>query len=259
LRRARLVIVLFTDFGADDIYVAQVKAVLHEHLPAHHPVLDLLHRVPSFDIRAGAHLLAALEHRFPAPAVFLAVVDPGVGGDRGAVIVDADGKSYVGPDNGLLSVVAARAAQAPRTRRIVWRPSRLAVSFHGRDLFAPVAARLAAGDLPAAAAEDTPGLQVRLDAGDLAEVIYVDHYGNAITGLRAAAVPPRASLRVRADRIPPAAVFSAVPEGAVFWYPNSIGMAEIAANRASAAQRLGLAVGERVAIDAGNEDARAPR
>ena len=104
-------IVLFTDFGADDIYVAQVKAALLEHLPAGTVIIDLLHRVPNFHVRAGAHLLAALQHRFPVGTVFLTLVDPGVGTDRDAVILQADSKWYVGPDNGLLSVVAARATK----------------------------------------------------------------------------------------------------------------------------------------------------
>src|SRR5262245_43152944 len=131
-------IVLFTDFGADDIYVAQAKAVLFEQAPGT-LVLDLLHNVPNFDAKAGAHLLAALQSQFPAGCVFLAVVDPGVGSMRDATLLEADGKWYVGPDNGLLSVVAARAAKA-RNWRIIWRSQALSSSFHGRDLFAPVAA-----------------------------------------------------------------------------------------------------------------------
>src|SRR5438876_692576 len=112
-------IVLFTDFGADDIYVPQVKAALLEHLPAGAVIIDLVHSVPNFEVRAGAHLLATLQERFPAGAVFLAVVDPGVGTDRDAVILQADGKWYVGPDNGLLSVIAARARKT-QTWRIIW-------------------------------------------------------------------------------------------------------------------------------------------
>ena len=135
-------IVLFTDFGADDIYVGQVKAALLGHLPAGAVIIDLLHSVPNFHARAGAHLLAALQSGFPADTVFLSVVDPGVGTDRDAVILQADNKWYVGPDNGLLSLVAARATKT-QTRRIVWRPPNLSSSFHGRDLFAPVAAWIA--------------------------------------------------------------------------------------------------------------------
>jgi len=150
-------IVLYTDFGIDDPYVGfddpyvgQMKAALLQHGRQDVPIVDLLHRVPDFDPRAGAHLLAALQTKFGPGSVFLAVVDPGVGGDRQAVVLEADGKFYVGPDNGLLAVVAAR-AQTSRSWRINWRPEELSVSFHGRDLFAPIAARIAAGEWPAAA------------------------------------------------------------------------------------------------------------
>ena len=129
-------IVLFTDFGTDDIYVAQVKAQLMQQAPPGTPILDALHSAPNFQVRGAAHLLAALQASFPARSVFLAVVDPGVGGPRAAAVIEADGKWYVGPDNGLLSVVAARATTL-RTWRIAWRPQSLAASFHGRDLFAP--------------------------------------------------------------------------------------------------------------------------
>jgi S-adenosylmethionine hydrolase len=188
-------IVLFTDFGADDVYVGQVKAALLEQLPSGTVIIDLLHSVPNFQARAGAHLLAALQDRFPSGTVFLAVVDPGVGTQRDALMLNADGKWYVGPDNGLLSIVVAR-AQTARTWRIVWRPHRLSMSFHGRDLFAPVAACLERGDVPLDKIEEIAQLQVRAGVDDLAEVIYIDHYGNAFTGLRACNVPRSAMIAV---------------------------------------------------------------
>ena len=240
----RAMIVLFTDFGLDDPYVGQMKAVLPRTGRRDMPIVDLLHRVPDFSARAGAHLLAALHASFDPGSVFLAVVDPGVGSDRPAVVLEADGKYYVGPDNGLLSVVAARAGEQ-RSWRIVWRPGRLSSSFHGRDLFAPVAARIAAGDWPAAWLA-TSCLQHSLPADDLAEVIYVDHYGNAMTGIRAANIPPQARLRLNAHEVPRARVFAEAAAGEAFWYENSIGLVEIAVNRGSAASHLLLAPGSPV-------------
>ena len=240
-------IVLFTDFGADDIYVAQVKAALLEHLPAGTVIIDLLHSMPNFHIRAGAHLLAALQHRFPAGTVFLTLVDPGVGTDRDAVTLQADSKWYVGPDNGLLSVVAARAMKT-QTRRIIWRPPMLSPAFHGRDLFAPIAAWIARGDLPIDKTEATEQLQVRLGPDDLSEVIYIDHYGNALTGLRARNVPRSAVIAARERRVPYARIFADASAGSAFWYENSIGLVELAANCASAAALLGIRVGDRVSV-----------
>ena len=134
-------IFLFTDFGAGDIYVGQMKAVLHERAPKA-PVVDLLNDAPAFNVRAGAHLLAAFAARLPKDSVTLAVVDPGVGGPREPVAVLADGRWFVGPDNGLISVAASRAAKH-EVHTIEWRPEKLTASFHGRDLFAPVAAMIA--------------------------------------------------------------------------------------------------------------------
>lgn len=240
-------IALYTDFGGDDVYVAQLKAVLLEELDGRVPIVDVLHSVPAFDIAAGAHLLAALQPRFPRGTVFLAVVDPGVGTEREAVVVAADGKWYVGPDNGLLSVVAARAMNT-RTWRILWRPPALSVSFHGRDLFAPIAAWIARGALPEDKLEPTGALKVQVAADDHPHVIYVDHYGNVMTGLRGGNLPHGAQLRAGNRRIEHARVFAEAQSAAAFWYENSIGLVELAANRASAAELLGLAVGDAVSV-----------
>ena len=240
-------IVLFTDFGADDIYVGQVKAVLVQQAPPGTPIHDLLHSVPNFDARAGAHLLAALQASFPAGSVFLTVIDPGVGSTRDAVVLEADGKAYVGPDNGLLSVVAARAAKA-RSWRIVWRPHAPSASFHGRDLFAPVAAWIAAGNLAKDKLEETRGLNVQFGPDDLAEVIYVDHYGNALTGLRASNVPRTARIEAGGEQLAYATVFAGAPVGSAFWYANSVGLVEISVSSGSAAESLGMRIGDPVKI-----------
>jgi len=242
-------IVLFTDFGADDIYVAQVKAALTQCADPATPILDLLHAAPNFNARAGAHLLAALQASFPAGAVFLAVVDPGVGSARDAVVLEADGKAYVGPDNGLLSVVAARAAKA-RAWRITWRPETVSASFHGRDLFAPVAGWIAAGNLAKEKIEDIARLSVELGAEDLAEVIYVDHYGNVLTGLRGERVSRDAKIAAGRRKLAYARVFADTPNGSAFWYENSVGLVEVAVNGDSAAQTLGLGVGDPVKVTA---------
>ena len=241
-----MAILLFTDFGSGDIYVGQVKAVLQGLAPGI-AVIDLLHDAPAFNVRAGAHLLAAMADRSAPGSVFLAVVDPGVGGARSAVVLQADERSYVGPDNGLLSVVAARAHKCD-CRRVVWQPPQLSASFHGRDLFAPVAAKLAAqGGLPEGWLAHSGRLEVEFGGDDLPEIIYVDHYGNAHTGLRARGMARAASLVVGARRLAYARVFSEVAEGEAFWYENSQGLVEIAVNCGSAARLLGLKIGDEVA------------
>ncbi len=241
-----MAIVLFTDFGSGDLYVGQVKAVLQRLAPGI-AVIDLLHDAPAFNVRASAHLLAAMVGRFAEDSVFLTVVDPGVGGARNAVVVQADDRWYVGPDNGLLSVVAARALNSD-CRRVIWQPQQLSASFHGRDLFAPIAAVLAAqGGLPEGWFEHTDRLNLEFGGDDLPEIIYVDHYGNAHTGIRASGIEGKASLLVGARRLPYARVFSEAGEGEAFWYGNSQGLVEIAVNCGSAARLLGLKIGDRLA------------
>ena len=243
-----MAILLLTDFGSADIYVGQMKWVLAERAPGV-PVIDLLHDVPPFGITAGAHILAAFAVRMRAGDVMIAVVDPGVGGARDAVAIGAGGCWFVAPDNGLLSVAAARADRA-EIYSIGWQPQALSSSFHGRDLFAPVAAMLATGNRAGPALAARQRLAADLGADDLAEIIYVDHYGNAMTGLRARNVAHDVRFTVGGSRIPHAQVFSAVAEGETFWYENSMGLVEIACNRTSAAGQLGLKVGQSVIPEA---------
>lgn len=240
-----MAIVLYTDFGSGDLYVGQVKAVLQRLAPGI-AVIDLLHQAPAFNVRASAHLLAALVGGFAEGSVFLAVVDPGVGGARNAIVVQADDRWYVGPDNGLLSVVGARAVKGD-CWRIVWQPEQLATSFHGRDLFAPVAATLAVqGSLPKSWFEHAGTLDVEFGGDDLPEIIYVDHYGNAHTGIRASGIPREARLAVGERQLRYARVFAEAADGAPFWYENSQGLVELAVNCGSAAQLLQLKIGDGV-------------
>ncbi len=239
-------IVLFTDFGLSGPYTGQVKAVLHQ-LSAGVPIVDLFADLPAAKPKPAAYLLAAYGPWFPLGTVLMAVVDPGVGGTRAAVVVEADGRSYVGPDNGLFEIVLRRAG-ALKTSEILWRPDRLSASFHARDLFAPVAARLAAGTLPTDALRDAGVSRLSDWPDDLPEIVYIDHYGNAVTGLRAAALPKKTGLAVGGWVLRRARTFSDVPPGTAFWYENSNGLAEIAANAGRADSALSLAIGTPVSV-----------
>ena len=237
-------IVLCTDFGLEGPYVGQVKAVLARIAPAL-PVVDLFADLPAFAPKLSAYLIAAYADWFEAGDVILAVVDPGVGGSRAALVVEADGRQFVGPDNGLFELVLRRARQA-RCFAIAWRPDALSATFHGRDLFAPVAARLALGEPP-------PGpeaLPLRFPdwPDDLALIAYVDHFGNAMTGLRAAGLAPGTELEVAGQKLRRARTFGDVPAGEPLWYANANGLAEIGVNGGSAAVRFGLAPGSPVRV-----------
>jgi S-adenosylmethionine hydrolase len=240
-------ILLFTDFGLEGPYLGEMRAVLLRTAPEV-PSVNLLADAPPFRPDLAAYLLAALAGTAQPGDVLLAVVDPGVGSDRAPLALEVDGKWFVGPDNGLFELVLRR-ARACRSFRIDWRPRHLSASFHGRDLFAPVAARLARGDgsgLAAATVERRPDWP-----DDLPAVVQVDRYGNALTGLRAAVLPAGAILTAAGQRLQRARTFADVPPGQAFWYENSSGLAEIAANARSAAARLGLAPGSPVAVEPG--------
>lgn len=243
-------IVLFTDFGTQDPYVGQVKARLLELAPAQ-PMVDLLHEAPAYNAHASSHLLAAFAPTFPHGTVFLAVVDPGVGTLRDAVVVLSGGQWYVGPDNGLLSVVAARNHDT-KLWRIVWQPEILSATFHGRDMFAVVAAEIARGDFPVDKLNVLAKLNVEFDAGDLARVIYLDHFGNAWSGVRGAQVPKNARVKARAESFKHSESFGFVSRGEGFWFVNSVGLVELAVNRGNAAQNFGLQVGDPVQIQLPN-------
>ena len=248
VKRLAAMIALFTDFGLAGPYTGQMKAVLHRLAPGV-PVIDLFADAPSRNPKAAADLLAAYAAWFPAGTVFLCVVDPGVGGARAALTIEADGRWYVGPDNGLFELVRRRSRVA-RAFEITEQPPDLSASFHGRDLFAPAAARLARGETPQMAARDPAFGRYRDWPDDLAEIVYVDHYGNAMTGLRASAVPANAALRVGGTRIARARTFSDASAGTPLWYENSNGLAEIAVNLGRADEVLGLRVGTPLTVTA---------
>lgn len=239
-------ILTVTDFGVAGPYLAQMHAAARTRAPDL-PVLDLVADLPAFQPLRSAYLLAALAPAFPPGSAFCCVVDPGVGTARRALIVQANGHWFVGPDNGLLAIAAERDPDA-RVWTLDWRPERLSASFHGRDLFMPAAAWLADGQPVARTPVDAASI-VGADAPpDLAEVVYIDSYGNAMTGLRADTLPADAELLAGGRRVPRARTFADVDPGTPLWYANSSGLAEIAVNQGRADSDLGIAVGAPVTL-----------
>jgi S-adenosylmethionine hydrolase len=240
-------IFLATDFGLQGPYVGEMHAAVHSR-GSGHTVVDLIHDLPRFRPRLAAYLLRALVSRQPRGSVFVCVVDPGVGTpQRKPVWLEADGRLLVGPDNGLLQVVARAAAEA-RWSEILWRPRRLSASFHGRDLFAPVAAMLAAGEpVRARRLRRYSRFSTRWPA-DLPRILYVDGFGNLVTGIRASRLGLRDALHVAGRCCRRHRVFGEAPVGQPFWYANSMGLAEIAVPLESAARVLAAEAGDAVAI-----------
>ncbi len=242
-------IVLFTDFGSAGPYLGQMEAVLASQAPRT-PIINLMSEAPAHDPRAAAYLLAAYAGEFPPGAVFLCVVDPGVGSMRTPGVLFADGKWFVGPDNGLFEIIIRRSGSPPRWWDILWRPERLSATFHGRDLFAPVAARVSLGRAPenwSGCAERPVDVIRRKDwPDDLAEIVFVDRFGNGITGIRASEAPMAGILCLGDHRLPRARTFSDVPAGQGFWYENANGLVEIAVNRGRADRTFDLSPGGKI-------------
>lgn len=238
-----LPIFLFTDFGGSGPYVGQLHVALQGRgRPL--AVTDLMHDAPAMRPDLAAYLLPAVCQPLPR-GVVLGVVDPGVGGSRAGVIVDTGRLQFVGPDNGLFS----RLSGIESVTRIDWRPPDVAATFHGRDIFAPVAARLARGE-PVDGSPWSPDRLVGADwPPDCPQIIYIDGYGNAMTGIRAATMAPERELCIADRRLRHAATFCDVPQGEAFWYGNSQGLVEIAVSGCSAAAVLGLALGDKLLLD----------
>ena len=238
-------IVLFTDFGPSGPYVGQMREAITKRAP-NLTTIELLSNAPAFNPKASAYLLAALAPDFPDDAIFLCVVDPGVGGDRLPLIVKADNQVFIGPDNGLFSIITQRSSTVS-AQKITWRPDYLSASFHGRDLFAPVAAMISTGETVSSEPIQVDTL-TQLDwPDDLESIIYIDHFGNAMTGIRAKTLSSTTRLEWRGNKFSYARTFSSVESGAAFWYENANGLAEISINQGRA-DNLGLVIGEPISI-----------
>jgi S-adenosylmethionine hydrolase len=250
------VVSLLTDFGLSDPYVGVMKAALLRAFPAA-TLVDLCHELAAQDVSAAAFWLVRSYRYFPAGTVHLAVVDPGVGSERAALLVLADGHAFVGPDNGLLTSLAA----LPDARTFQLDAAALGLeplsrTFHGRDLFAPVAGRLAAGrldptSLQAPARALAPDPLPRLESANgalLGQVVLIDRFGNALTNIEASYVSNTSALQVLGRELAIVGTYREAPAGECVGLCGSFGVLELALSGGSAARALGLARGSQVIL-----------
>lgn len=263
------VIALLTDFGLRDTYAGEIKGAVLTVTP-NATIVDITHDVPPQDVRAGAFMLGNAAAAFPEGAVFVAVVDPGVGSERQPVLVETATGAFVGPDNGLFTRVvwpddadgpaAPSLAPVPSgvrawrlTNPAYWR-STVSNTFHGRDVFAPAAAHYAAG-VPATELGNPATSLWRLPVprptlqGDVVtgEVVYVDHYGNLVTNIPASLLGERAAVEVAGQRIEQLSVHydTAKPLVALLGSHDTL---EVAKPGGSAAEALGVGRGAPVRV-----------
>ena len=252
-------ITLLTDFGLQDHFVGVMKGVIAAIAP-HARVIDITHAVEPYNLAQARFLLAQSWPYFPQTTIHVAVVDPGVGSARRAILVEARGQRFAGPDNGIFSELLDMPATKVRhiTNAKLFLPD-VSATFHGRDIFAPVAAHLAAGvaasrvgPLIADALREPPiAAQRTSERTWTGQVVYVDRFGNLITSLRLADLPDlaRQAFLLQAGPVQLAALapnYASGPPGRPILVAGSSGYLEIAANQDSAASRLGIGCGERV-------------
>ena len=260
------VIALFTDYGWQDPYVAQLKGVIIAIDPSAR-LVDLTHDVTPFNVAEGAYLLDQSAEEFPAGTIFVAVVDPQVGTARPPLLLEtAKEKFYVGPDNGLFSRVIDREGFLKAwklDKTAYFRSGVVSSSFHGRDIFGPIAAHLAAGVAPEKLGSEIPAATsltllpekpVAFSAGTLSvEVEHIDRYGNVILNLRAdsdfaARLKDGNLVKITAAKenysAPLVKTYGDVEKGRLILLYGGSGLLEIAMNQGSAAKELKVQPGD---------------
>ncbi len=262
-----LAIVLVTDYGTKDFYVGALKGAIRSAHPSAE-VLDATHDVAAFDVAEGAYTLSRLSGLWPAGTIFVVIVDPGVGTSRRGIAVRTnEGRTYVGPDNGLFTYVIDREGLAEArelTNKANWRQGVISATFHGRDVFGPVAGHLAGGVALSELGPEAKDL-VRLpierahvaEGRLLASFVHVDTYGNASTNatvdmLRSIGAKEGDTLEAEVGgkrlSLPWGATYGSVPEGQPVLVIDSDGGVELAINMGSLGKEHGVKAGAAVSI-----------
>lgn len=262
MTRGPRTITLLTDFGLHDAYVGVMKGVIASIAPKA-IIVDLCHEVAAFQVNQARFLLRQSWRYFPAGSIHLCVVDPGVGSARRALCVQAAGHLFIGPDNGLFTdqfqEQGARAREITNPK-LMLQP--VSSTFHGRDVFAPAAAWLAAGTQPSRlgklvhdATRLTTGAPVRIGRRFWqGEVAHIDRFGNVVTNLESAEFLPLApkgiELKIGFEALRRrCATYAEAPEGELFVIPGSAGTLEVSLKEGSAAKKLGVGIGAPVELE----------
>lgn len=267
-----MLIALLTDFGTRDYFVAAMKGVILS-IDESAKIIDISHEIKPQNIQSASFTLRSCYEDFPPKTIFAAVVDPGVGSERRAILVETADYYFIAPDNGLLSFVfnshetgenanggksfkkSVRVFELTDSRFFKYN---LSNTFHGRDIFAPVAAHLASGVNPEEFGREITDYQIlseskphKISASNIeAEIIHADRFGNLITNLKRADLPAKFSIRIGETRIEKLCVFFAEAEpDEIFMIFGSAGFLEIAARNNSAARILKISEGAAISVN----------
>jgi len=253
-------ITLTTDFGLKDPYTAEMKGTIYTINP-NAKIIDITHDVDKFNIRMGAFMLASAAPYFPAGTVHMAIVDPGVGTERRALVVQTKKTSFVGPDNGILML----AAQQQGIEHIYelfnpqFRLPNVSNAFHGRDIFAPATAYLEMGVKPAMFGPEIAEVILprfsevkQQDDCLIGEILHIDDFGNVITNIRPDTLPQVQSLKIRLGDnqldLPLEKVYGRAEPQQLIALTGSHGFLEIAINQGNAAKKYETKIGDPIKI-----------
>ncbi|MEM1058210.1 MAG: SAM-dependent chlorinase/fluorinase [Verrucomicrobiota bacterium] len=260
-------VALLSDFGNKDSYVAEMKGALLSVQPEVN-LVDLSHEIEPFNVSQGAYLIDQMASAFPRGTVLVGVVDPGTGSKHDPILIETDaGKYYLGPNNGIFSIVIAREGLANAWKlnnADFFPPEAMGSTFHGRDVFAPAAGHLVSGVAPDELGEaittrelELPGVLQPAKAGShiIADVIHIDRFGNVLTSLPKGFTPllqegKLANITVNKQKhtTPVAVSFADMEKDRLFLIFGSSGVLEIARKEGSAAEMLQAKVGDKVTI-----------
>jgi len=260
------IVTLTTDFGLRDSYVAQMKGTILS-IAIRVSIVDVTHAISRHSIMQAAFITADVWHMYPDGTAHVVVVDPGVGTERRPIALEAHGQYFVGPDNGVFSHVLEEAERSGAgwtgvtlTNTDYWRTPAASATFHGRDIFAPVAAHLVNGTFLTHVGDaltdpqrlSLPTFTVSDDAIS-GEIIYVDSFGNCVSNIPESALPrPESETTITVlagDRaLPYVRTYGVVPDGAPLALIGSHGYLELAARRGNAAHLYGFAIGTPVRV-----------
>lgn len=262
------VVSLLTDFGLRDVYVAEMKAVIL-HICPEARIVDVSHMVEKFNVRMGAFLLACAAPYFPEGTVHVAVVDPGVGTERRAIIVETRRSLFVGPDNGLLMLAAEKEGieHVYEIKNKAYMRPEVSHTFHGRDIFAPSAAHLARGVAPKEFGPEIADymvptyVQPKLKGNQVeGEILHVDNFGNLVTNISAEElknVGIREGVMVKAviggekALLKLCSAYGEAARGEILALVGSHGFLEFSVNLGNAAERFKTQAGTRIAVSRG--------
>lgn len=253
-----MIVALLTDFGTKDYFVGAVKgAILSVNSKAN--VVDITHEISPQDIKSASFTLRACYKNFPPKTIFVAVVDPGVGSGRKAILVETENYFFVAPDNGLLSFVFEdeKSFRVFETTNEKFFAPEISRTFHGRDIFAPVAAHLSNGVAPNKFGTEIVDFvrlrtakPVKISVAEIkAEIIHTDNFGNLVTNLEAKDLPDNFTLEINGKVIERRREFYAeAVKDELFMILGSAGFLEIAANQNSARETLNVEAGEKILL-----------